>query len=398
MCERAHIAGHSNRPFIDVFLLKAVKKSGRWQFISRSLLDAFFGRQWRFPRWLLLKKVDELYSYWRSFRPQTTRFSLGWLAKSGELADNQSMEKYAVYIGGVALDEYYRAGHWPGVKEKVLVDALPAVPGGMIANAACVASRLGTKVKFVAELNSGSISQFLLSDLRGYGVDTQMVHFDDSLPDPKTMIFLTDNEHTILIPRLGWTKIEFSEDDLVVLEGAAYLYSTPIEFSICECCGMRGAELLQYLRSKGVKIVIDLDVNIMIDESFDVFRNYDIIFLNEVGFASVQGRQTPAETIKKLMDLGVELIVVTEAENGCTIYSRDGSFHADGFKVEVVDVTGAGDTFCSSFLHAYFQGKGLRYAAKFANAAASLCVGKLGARAGAVTEAEVESVLSATAG
>jgi len=74
MGERAHIAGHSNRPFIDVFLLKVVKKSGRWQFISRSLLDAFFGRQRRFPRWLLLKKVDELYSYWRSFRRKKTRF------------------------------------------------------------------------------------------------------------------------------------------------------------------------------------------------------------------------------------------------------------------------------------------------------------------------------------
>ena len=163
------------------------------------------------------------------------------------------MEKYAVYIGGVALDEYYRAGHWPGVKEKYWsTRCLPCLADdcqrGLCRFEAGYEGEVCSR-----ELNSGSISQFLLSDLRGYGVDTQMVHFDDSLPDPKTMIFLTDNEHTILIPRLGWTKIEFSEDDLVVLEGAAYLYSTPIEFSICECCGMRGAELLQYLRSKGVK-------------------------------------------------------------------------------------------------------------------------------------------------
>jgi len=58
-------------------------------------------------------------------------------------------KKYCVFIGDVALDEYYKADYWPTIKDKVLVDALTAVPGGMIANAACVAAALGMNVKLI---------------------------------------------------------------------------------------------------------------------------------------------------------------------------------------------------------------------------------------------------------
>ncbi len=304
------------------------------------------------------------------------------------------MEKFAVYIGDVALDEYYKADHWPGVKEKALVDVLPAIPGGMIANAACVAARLGTKVKFITALNSRPISQYLLNDLREYDIDTSLVQFDESLADSKTMIFLTGNEHTILIPRLGLTKIVLSDECLRELENATYIYSTPNDLALCRCAGYEGFELFQRLRGKGAKIVCDLDVDYVRDGNFDLYKFMDIVFLNEVGFESVQGMLSPQETVARMLESGVEVLVVTEAEKGCTVYTHEGSLHADGRKVEVVDVTGAGDTFCSSFLHALFQGKGLRYAADFANTAASICVGKLGARAGAVSQLEVEASLS----
>lgn len=304
------------------------------------------------------------------------------------------MDKFAVYIGDVALDEYYKADHWPGMKDKAMVDVLPAIPGGMIANAACVAARLGTKVKFISAMNSGAISQFLLRDLQNYGIDTSLVQFDESLADSKTMIFLTGNEHTILIPRLELTKIVLPDERLQELEDAAYIYSTPNDLSLCQCAGYKGSELFQHLREKGAKIVCDLDVDYVRDGSFDLYRYMDIVFLNEVGFESVQGMLSPQETVNRILELGVEVLVVTEAEKGCTVYTQEGSLHADGRKVTVVDVTGAGDTFCSSFLHALFQGKSLRYAAEFANTAASICVEKLGARAGAVSQSEVEVLLS----
>ena len=45
-------------------------------------------------------------------------------------------EHAALFIGEVAIDEYYRAPRWPGVGDKVTVETLPLEPGGTIANAA----------------------------------------------------------------------------------------------------------------------------------------------------------------------------------------------------------------------------------------------------------------------
>lgn len=301
--------------------------------------------------------------------------------------------KYCVYIGDVALDEYYRVETWPGVKDKALVDALPAIPGGMIANAACVAAALGLNVKFLAMLNSGPVTRFLLDDLEKSGVDTSMVIFDDRLPDSKTMIFLVGDEHTIFIPRLGIEAIYITREQLDFLAGAEFVYTTPTEIGALRCEEMDSAAIIDYCRARGAKLVYDLDVDYVRDGSEERYQRLDIAFFNEVGFDSYRRGLDYRAAADRLLGYGLELVVVTLAENGCIVFTRTETLRSPGYPVDVVDVTGAGDTFCSSFVYALSLGKGIAYAAAFANAAASICVGKLGARAGAVSKEEVERVL-----
>jgi sugar/nucleoside kinase (ribokinase family) len=300
---------------------------------------------------------------------------------------------YSVFIGDVALDEYYRADYWPTIKDKAMVDALPAVPGGMIANAACVSAALGMNVKFVSALNRGAITRFLLDDLENSGVDTSLVVFNDHLADSKTMIFLIGDEHTIFIPRLGIETVELTSEQLSILANANFIYTTPTEIAALRCGEMSSEAIIDHCRENGVKLVFDLDVDYIKDGDQERFKRLDIAFFNEVGFDSYRGLLDEQTAAHRLLSYGLELVVVTLAENGCVVYTKDETVRAPARKVDVVDVTGAGDTFCSSFLFALSEGQGIKYAATFANAAASICVGKLGARAGAVPRAEVERVM-----
>lgn len=300
---------------------------------------------------------------------------------------------YSIFLGDVALDEYYRAERWPGIREKLLVDALPAVPGGMIANAACVAAALGMQVKFLAILNSGPISRFLLDDLEKSGVDTSMVVFDDSLPDSKTMIYLVDGEHTIFIPRMGIQKFEITPQQLEALAGAEFLYTTPTEIASLRCGAMDSNAIIDHCRARGVKLVYDLDVDYIRDGDETRFQRLDIAFFNETGFDSYRGLLSYDDAIRRLQSYGVEIIVVTLAEKGCIAYTQDGTYFAQARQVPVVDVTGAGDTFCASFLYSLSSGGGVILAVQFANVAASLCVSGMGARAGAVPAAVIEEIL-----
>jgi len=302
-------------------------------------------------------------------------------------------ENYCVYIGDVALDEYYRLDYWPTVKDKALVDALPPIPGGMIANAACVGAALGFNVKFCSVLNSGAITQFLLEDLQESGVDTSLVLFDEKLADSKTMIYLVEDEHTIFIPKMGEKHLDLSQEQLDVLANADFIYSTPSEIQGLHCGAMSSEDVIIYCRASGAKLVYDLDVDYIKDGNEAPYQRLDIAFFNEVGFKSYRGQLDEQAAVERLLSYGLEYVVVTLAEKGCNVFTKEGAFHSPGYKVPVMDVTGAGDTFCSSFLFALSLGKGARYAADFANAAASICVSKLGARAGAVSRDAVEAVM-----
>ena len=259
---------------------------------------------------------------------------------------------YNVYIGDVALDEYYRADRWPGTADKEEVETLPAVPGGMIANAACVSAALGQ--------------------------DTSMSVVDDSLPDSKTMIFLVNGEHTILIPILHVERIFLSEEQVEVLKHARFIYSTCGVLSTLRFKGKAWQEFAPEIRACGARVVVDYDVDYERNGDETRFRNVDIGFFNETGFDSVRGSRSYEEQAARLHDLGMGLVVVTLGADGCVLYKEgEETIRVSARKVPVVDVTGAGDTFCSSFISVVDE-MGLKEAAEFATAAASICVSTMG--------------------
>ena len=137
---------------------------------------------------------------------------------------------------------------------------------------------------------------------------------------------------------------------------------------------------------------MDYDVDYERNGDTERFRNVDIGFFNETGFDSIRQGKSYEDAARMLQSLGMQTVVVTLAERGCEIYSGEAVYKLPARKTQVVDVTGAGDAFCSSFI-SQLDEMGAEQAGRFANAAASLCVSKLGARSGAVRKEEVLKLL-----
>lgn len=304
------------------------------------------------------------------------------------------MRPYSVFIGDVSLDEYYQAPYWPAIKDKVAVRPLQPQFGGMIANAACVFAALGEPVRFMGILNQGAVSQRLLENLEQNGVDTSLMLFDDALPDSKCLIVLAEGEHTVFYPEMNIERLEISLEQLEVLAGARYVYSTRSDTLRLTCANLTNDQILTRIRAGGAKLVYDLDVGYLPSEDEAYYQGMYIAFFNEIGFNSYRKGRSEAQAAADLLSYGTELVVVTFAEKGCVVYGQAGQIQVPAHSVEVVDVTGAGDTFCSSFLFAYSKTGDLEYAARFASAAAAICVGGLGGRAGAVSEAGVLKLMN----
>lgn len=297
-------------------------------------------------------------------------------------------EKYSVFFGDVAQDEYFAAPHFPVAGDKVIVQTLPVQFGGMVANSAAIFAHYGMNTSFMSQLNSGELTQKLLRQLSELGLDTEHVIFDEDVPDSHCIILLSGDQHIVIIPDLRITHTEITPAAFEHMAGAEFLVTSLTDAKPFRMGALTAPDILRSLRERGVKVVMDIDVYNHEHHASGLVEYCDILFMNALG---AQRFAESGRSIAALLDSGATGIVVTRDSDGCELHTADGMTVVPGFPVEVVDVTGAGDTFSSSFLYAYSTTGDAVEAAHFANAAAALSVGKVGARGGMTTAQAVDS-------
>jgi sugar/nucleoside kinase (ribokinase family) len=122
----------------------------------------------------------------------------------------------------------------------------------------------------------------------------------------------------------------------------------------------------------------------------------DIAFLSTEDARYVFGDRDEEETLQAVLDAGVRVAVLKQAERGCAVATAEGDrLSVPAWPVEAVDPTGAGDAFDAAFAVEWLAGRPLEEAAQFANAVGALATTGLGATAALPTRAQVEVFLAA---
>jgi ribokinase len=129
----------------------------------------------------------------------------------------------------------------------------------------------------------------------------------------------------------------------------------------------------------------------------------DILILNETELGFLTGTELrdsdePARFVdaaRRLPDNPNRMVCVTLGKRGVLALIEDQPLLVPGRAVKAVDTTGAGDCFVGALAAQLAQGKPIRDALDYANAAASICVQRMGAGPSMPTAAEVEAVLDA---
>lgn len=95
-------------------------------------------------------------------------------------------------------------------------------------------------------------------------------------------------------------------------------------------------------------------INSKQDELKNVLKKVDIVFMNETEVKMLTQNSNLIQAIKQVAALGPRYVVVKKGEYGATLYSQaDGFYQAPALPIEnVVDPTGAGDSFAGGFFGA----------------------------------------------
>lgn len=295
---------------------------------------------------------------------------------------------YIIAVGAACIDENYTAERWPVLGDKCLIKPAGDLVGGMIANAACVLAGYGGKTCIFDNMNKKQ-SDFILKDLAASGLDVSHVRIDENLPEVKCIIVRTETDRAILVVSEPKPVITLTEEEMRFFEGAAYVYSSPAELRNFE----NTEEWMERLRSKGVRFVMDIESSTFAEEDECLMKKCNMLFFNEYGFERCRGSRSPEDFRRELFEAGVEIVTVTMGGDGSETWTVNDHNRTPGRKVPVVDTTGAGDTFNSSFLYCINNGYDIHTAARFANMAASDSVTRVGPKSGVGSAERIWSML-----
>ena len=97
-------------------------------------------------------------------------------------------------------------------------------------------------------------------------------------------------------------------------------------------------------------------------KDFEEFKKRFVKFANE----------TPLkELVIGLLDYGIETVVVKQGSKGVFAMDNSQECFVESFECDVVDTTGAGDSFNSGFLYSFLQGYDLEKSCRIGNWVAS---------------------------
>jgi ribokinase len=289
----------------------------------------------------------------------------------------------AILVAGSAnLDFVVRASHVPGPGETVLGRDLAMVPGGKGANQAVACARAGgARTRMLVALGQDAFAGMLEESLRNAGVHLHVVRVAKEATGV-ALICLADNAENAITVAPG-ANATLSGPDMPSLDGVGYLLlqlETPLGTVL---------EFARMARARGVKVVLNAAPACALpDELLDVV---DVLIVNEDELTRISRER--GSVARMLSAVKVPCVIVTLGARGCCAWERGKFSLQPAFKVEPVDTTAAGDTFCGVLVAALNSNATLREALRRASAAAALATTRVGAQASIPTYDEVEGLL-----
>ena len=272
-------------------------------------------------------------------------------------------------------------------QDTVSMPAFAADGGGPVSTALVALARLGVRAGYLGILGDDPAGNYLFDAFRREGVETRFIARQAGGRSPVCMILVEQGtgRRAILCYRGNLPDYSLTDEARAALRRARVLHIDGHSLAAVE-------EAAALVRAAGGLVVFDANRPRPALERFIACT--DVLIAASTFPAAVTGIADLAEASRRLLAAGPRLVVTTLGADGCFCLNAKEQFHVPGFRVPVVDTTGAGDAFHGGFIYGLLQaGWSLRQTARFANAVAALNCRALGGRRGLPTLSEVEALL-----
>ena len=296
-------------------------------------------------------------------------------------SDDAFLDKHDLPKGSMTLIDSHRA--------LSLSDAMAETEmasGGSAGNTISGAASFGAKCAYVGKVAHDTMGEFFAHDLRKMGVEfrTPVLH-DDPTPTGRCLINVTPDGQRTMATFLGAAALISPKDldeniikasQITYLEG--YLFDTPSGRETF-------AKASQIARSAGRKTAITLSDGFVVNrwrEDLLAFidRHIDLVFANETELLALFQTDDFFKALGWLRTKA-DLAFITRSEQGSIVAKMDDTHTIKAAKCDqVIDTTGAGDSYAAGVLFGLTQGLHVTACAELGSLAAAEVIGHYGPR------------------
>jgi len=251
--------------------------------------------------------------------------------------------------------------HEKGCELKKVV-TFDRTPGGAPANVAACVSKFNIESHFIGKVGKDAFGEFLIDTLKEAGVGIEYVTYTNEANTALAFVSLAaDGNRDFSFYRNPSADMLLEADEIptdAFEEGdilhfcSVDLIEAPVKYAHIKA--------IDAMKAVGGKISFDPNLRFPLWKSKEELRatvqefipKANILKVSDEELEFITGIADEEEAIKSLFVGDVEYVIYTLGPDGARIYTKDGSVSvAGGYKVDVVDTTGAGDAFIGGFLY-----------------------------------------------
>ncbi|MBC7256572.1 MAG: sugar kinase [Chloroflexi bacterium] len=274
-----------------------------------------------------------------------------------------------------------------------LVDDMTLSAGGSACIFAASAAKMGLKVLYVSRVGDDLFGRYMLEAMHAVGVDVSRVKVDPAIKTGATIILSKGQDRAMLTYLGSIAKVCYEDLGEDWFHMARHLHvASPF---LLTALRPNMPKMMRLAREAGM--TVSLDTNWDPTEEWkvdDLLEHVDVFLPNENEIMAITGERDIERAIQA-MAARVPTLVVKLGAEGAVAIRKGERIRVPAWPVQVMDTTGAGDTFDGGFLAGWLKGEPLERAVKLAVTCGALTVAQVGGFNGQPTWEEAVAYLAA---
>ena len=291
-----------------------------------------------------------------------------------EIYDND-LNAEIIGFGALNVDRLYSVDKIVSHDEESFITSETDTPGGSAANTIVGLARLGCSTSIIGKIAEDDEGDLIEYNLAVNGVYTNNLIYSESGSTGKCIGFVDKNGERCLYISPG------VNDDIKIGE------INPLNIMRCKIMhytsfvGDSFNTQIELLEKLSKETLLSFDPGMLyVEKGFDVLKpvleRTDILLINESELRLLCNNDYDdlKELTLGLLDLGIDTVVVKQGSKGVFAINNSQECFVEAYECEVVDTTGAGDSFNSGFLYSFLKGYDLEKSCQIGNWVASKAI------------------------